>query len=195
MNVVAARFNLMNSLRPYHVTVVTNGYAQNNDFAQWIHSSLSDRIQIAAVYYKRGDLIYSTPVHVESGVPEGTKLVPTLSNLYVNDAPEVVKNGLELLNGRTTIDLIAPSGKKAILFNSGPMEGSSLAGVGIMMAPKIASGLIDYEAVSDRIVMTRLKGQSNNLTILSVYAPIHDAPGHLKDKFYANLHLTLNKIS
>ena len=79
------------------------------------------------------------------------------------------------LNGRTTIDLIAPSGKKAILFNSGPMEGSSLAGVGIMMAPKIASGLIDYEAVSDRIVMTRLKGQSNNLTILSVYAPIHDA--------------------
>ena len=98
------------------------------------------------------------------------------------------------LNGQTTLDLIAPSGKKAILFNSGPMDGSGLAGVGIIMTPKIASGLLDYEAVSDRIVMARLKGQSNNLTILSVYAPIRDAPDHLKDKFYADLQLTMNKI-
>ncbi|KAK2706032.1 hypothetical protein QYM36_016153, partial [Artemia franciscana] len=59
---------------------------------------------------------------------------------------------------------------------------------------KIASGLLDYEAVSDRIVMACLKGQSNNLTKLSVYAPIRDAPDHLKDKFYADLQLTLNKI-
>ncbi|XP_065565738.1 uncharacterized protein LOC136030597 [Artemia franciscana] len=98
------------------------------------------------------------------------------------------------LNGQTTLDLIAPSGKKAILFNSGPMDGSGLAGVGIIMTPKIASGLLDYEAVSDRIVMACLKGQSNNLTKLSVYAPIRDAPDHLKDKFYADLQLTLNKI-
>ncbi|KAK2708636.1 hypothetical protein QYM36_014288 [Artemia franciscana] len=74
------------------------------------------------------------------------------------------------------------------------MDGSGLAGVGIIMTPKIASGLLDYEAVSDRIVMARLKGQSNNLKILSVYAPIRDAPGHLKDKFYADLQLTMNKI-
>ncbi|KAK2723802.1 hypothetical protein QYM36_002221 [Artemia franciscana] len=93
-----------------------------------------------------------------------------------------------------TLDLIAPSDKKAILFHSGPMDGSGLAGVGIIMTPKIASGLLDYEAVSDRIVMARLKGQSNNLTILSVYAPIRDAPDHLKDKFYADLQLTMNKI-
>ncbi|KAK2707180.1 hypothetical protein QYM36_015010 [Artemia franciscana] len=42
--------------------------------------------------------------------------------------------------------------------------------------------------------MARLKGQSNNLTILSVYAPICDAPDYLKDKFYADLQLTLNKV-
>ncbi|KAK2718962.1 hypothetical protein QYM36_006093 [Artemia franciscana] len=100
----------------------------------------------------------------------------------------------ERLNGQMTLDLIAPSGKKAILFNSGPMDGSGLAGVGIIMTPKIASGLLDYEAVSDRIVIARLKGQSYNLTILSVYAPIRDAPDHLKDKFYADLQMTMNKI-
>ena len=98
------------------------------------------------------------------------------------------------LNGQTTLDLIAPSGKKAIVFNSGPMDGSGLAGVGIILPTKIASGLLDYEAVSDRTVMARLKGQGNNLTILSVYAPIRDAHDHLKDKFYADLQLTLNKI-
>ena len=53
---------------------------------------------------------------------------------------------------------------------------------------------MDYEAVSDRIVMARWKGQSNSLTILSVYAPIRDTPDQLKDKFYADLQLTLNKI-
>ncbi|KAK2714767.1 hypothetical protein QYM36_009103 [Artemia franciscana] len=74
------------------------------------------------------------------------------------------------------------------------MDGSGLAGVGIIMTPKIASGFLDYEALSDRIVMAHLKGQSNNLTILSVYAPIRDAPDYLKDKFYADLQLTLNKI-
>ena len=89
---------------------------------------------------------------------------------------------------------LAPSGKKAILFNFGPMDRSGLAGVGIIVTPKIASGLLDYEAVSDRIVMARLKGQSNNLTILCVYAPIRDAPDHLKDKFCADLQLTMNKI-
>ncbi|KAK2710066.1 hypothetical protein QYM36_013665 [Artemia franciscana] len=71
------------------------------------------------------------------------------------------------------------------------MDGSGLAGVGIMITPKIALGLMDYEAVSDRIVLARLKG---HLTILSVYAHIHDIPDHLKDKFYADLQLTLNKI-
>ncbi|KAK2709961.1 hypothetical protein QYM36_013589 [Artemia franciscana] len=42
--------------------------------------------------------------------------------------------------------------------------------------------------------MARLKGPSNSLTILSVYATIREAPDHLKDKLYANLQLTLNKI-
>ena len=98
------------------------------------------------------------------------------------------------MNGKTTIDPIAPSGKKAILFIYVPMDGSGLTGVGIIKTTKITSGLMDYEAVSDRIVMALLKGQSNNLTILSVYAPIRDAADHLKDKFYADLQQTMNKI-
>jgi len=49
--------------------------------------------------------------------------------------------------------------------------------------------------MSERIVMARLKGQSNNMTILSVYVPIRDAPDHLKDRLYDDLQLTLNKIT
>ncbi|XP_065571473.1 uncharacterized protein LOC136034261 [Artemia franciscana] len=71
-------------------------YQIENDVAQWIHRFLSDRIQIIIVYDERGDHIYSTPVHIKSGVPKGNKLGPTLFNLCVDDAPEVVKNGFEL---------------------------------------------------------------------------------------------------
>ncbi|KAK2713086.1 hypothetical protein QYM36_011695 [Artemia franciscana] len=62
------------------------------------------------------------------------------------------------------------------------------------MTPKITSGLMNYETVCDRIVIAHLKGQSNDLTLLSAYANIHDAFDHLKDKFYADLQLTLSKI-
>ena len=98
------------------------------------------------------------------------------------------------LNGRETIDLVVPSGKRDILFNSGLMDGSGLARVGIIMTPKIASGLMDYEAVSDKIVMVFLKGQSNTLTMLCANVSVRDAPDQLKDNCYANLQLTLNKV-
>ena len=98
------------------------------------------------------------------------------------------------MNGRTTLDQRAPSGKEVTLLNSDPMNRSSLTGVGIIMTPKIASKLIDYEAVSYRIVLVPLKLPSNSLTKLSVYAQIRDAPDPLKDKIYANIQLTLNEI-
>ena len=71
-------------------------YQIDNDVAQWIHSSLFDRIQTVTVYDEKADLIYSTSVQVKSSVPQGTKLGPILFNLYVNDASEVFKNVLEL---------------------------------------------------------------------------------------------------
>ena len=71
-------------------------YPIDNDVAQWIHSSLFDRIQTVTVYDEKADLIYSTSVQVKSSVPQGTKLGPILFNLYVNDASEVFKNVLEL---------------------------------------------------------------------------------------------------
>ncbi|KAK2710269.1 hypothetical protein QYM36_013796 [Artemia franciscana] len=71
-------------------------YQIENYVAQWIHSFLSDRIQIVTVYDERGDCICSTPVHIKSGFPQETKPGPTIFNLYVNDAPGVAKNGFEL---------------------------------------------------------------------------------------------------
>ena len=66
-----------------------------NGVVQWIHRFLFDRIQIVAVYDERGDL-YSTPAYIKSGASQETKLGPILFNVCVNDAFEVVKNGLEL---------------------------------------------------------------------------------------------------
>ena len=66
-------------------------YQIENDAAQWIQCFLFNRIQIVNVYDERGDCIYSTLDHINSGVPQGTKLHPTLFNLCINDTLEVVK--------------------------------------------------------------------------------------------------------
>ena len=80
----------------HYLTIKVSVYQIDNDAALWIHSLLSDKIQIVHVYDERDDLIYSIPVHVKSYIPQGTKLGPTRFNFYLNDAPGVGKNGLEL---------------------------------------------------------------------------------------------------
>ena len=62
------------------------------------------------------------------------------------------------------------------------------------MSPKAITGLIEYEPVSERIVRARIKGRTNNLTILSVYAPIRDATEQQKDQFYSDLQTVIDKI-
>jgi hypothetical protein len=48
--------------------------------------------------------------------------------------------------------------------------------------------------VSERIVRARIKGRTNNLTILSVYAPIRDATEQQKDPFFSDLQTVIDKI-
>jgi exonuclease III len=79
------------------------------------------------------------------------------------------------LNGRNILTLESSAGKAVSFYNSGPLDGSGRAGVGILLSPKAVTGLIEYEPVSERIVRARIKGRTNNLTVLSVYAPIRDA--------------------
>ena len=62
------------------------------------------------------------------------------------------------------------------------------------MSPKAITGLIEYEPVSERIVRARIKGRTNNLTILSVYAPIRDATEQQKDQFFSDLQTVIDKI-
>ncbi|KAK2707921.1 hypothetical protein QYM36_015564 [Artemia franciscana] len=118
-------------------------------------------------------------------------MVPTSPSQLFGDIYHYLKTRFE---ERTTVDLIAPSARKAILFNSGPIDGSGLVRVEMIMITKIPLRLTDNLVMSDRIWTARLKGLSNILTMHSAYAPIRDAPDNLKDKVYAELQLTLNKI-
>ena len=60
-------------------------------------------------------------------------------------------------------------------------------GVGIMMKKKVASCMIGYWPVSDRVIMMKLKGKPFNINIIQVYAPTTDHEEEEIEKFYDDI--------
>ena len=61
-------------------------------------------------------------------------------------------------------------------------------GVGVMLRKEVARCMEGYWAVSDRVLMVKLKGNPFNTTIIQVYAPTGDHSEEEVDAFYEDLH-------
>ena len=82
-------------------------YQIDNDVAQWIQSFLSNITQIFAVYDERGNLLYSTPVHIKSGVAHGFRgsyLTESRLSLYM------MKEGISSIPHQFTLRVVSPKG-------------------------------------------------------------------------------------
>jgi len=58
--------------------------------------------------------------------------------------------------------------KSTLIFSGGTNKTN---GVGIMISPLLSRSIVSWRAVSDRLVLARLKHKHGHLTIISIYAP------------------------
>jgi hypothetical protein len=60
-------------------------------------------------------------------------------------------------------------------------------GVGILLSRQMRSSLLEWRAVSERLMTARLKYKHRNLTIVQAYEPTEEATMERKEAFYSEL--------
>ena len=76
---------------------------------------------------------------------------------------------------------------------SGTAKGGQ-SGVAVYLTEKVEKVLLGYNAIDDRIITVRLKGQPNNITFVQVYTPTTLATDEIMYACYAKLQEALYKI-
>uniref|UniRef100_A0A1B0CKX3 Reverse transcriptase domain-containing protein n=2 Tax=Lutzomyia longipalpis TaxID=7200 RepID=A0A1B0CKX3_LUTLO len=76
--------------------------------------------------------------------------------------------------------------KDATIYCSGT-PGKRERGVGFIVSSKLASQVIRFTPVSDRICHLRMRGKFRNLSLVSVYAPTEEYQDSDKEEFYESL--------
>ena len=68
------------------------------------------------------------------------------------------------------------------------------AGVALMLTKEASKSLMEWEPVSDRIISARFESRFQKTYIIMCYAPTNDAEEVEKDRFYAQLQATVDKV-
>lgn len=68
-------------------------------------------------------------------------------------------------------------------------------GVGIYFSRRVKNALLNWKAVSDRIITARLNSRWNKITIIQCYTPTEDSELEIKEQFYSMLDKTLSQVN
>ena len=60
-------------------------------------------------------------------------------------------------------------------------------GVGVMLSGKLSKSLVDYYAVSERVILVRLKGKPFDICIIQLYAPTSEYEEEQVEEFYRDV--------
>ena len=77
---------------------------------------------------------------------------------------------------------------------SGRDDGKRRQGVGVLLSPRVASALLDSQAVSEGVLLVKIQLRSHVLSVISAYAPTLDYPAHEKDNFYSELQSAVDTV-
>lgn len=66
-------------------------------------------------------------------------------------------------------------------------------GVAIILSREIKNSLMEYRAISDRIIYVRLRAAPVNISLYQIYAPTDAAEEEAKDRFYLQLEEEIEK--
>ena len=125
----------------------------------------------------------------------GTWNIITSRNREIELVREMERNDLDVLgisetkargNGMKEID-----GAKYIF--AGVVEGRAKGGVGIVVRNRVANCIKSWRCVSERCIAARLRIEGKWLTIVQVYAPTDDRDPSIKDDFYGDLQMAINR--
>ena len=88
-------------------------------------------------------------------------------------------------------------GTGELVLYSGMQEEDAIheKGVAIILSSRVKDCLIEWEPVSERILVIRLKSRFQNVSIIQTYAPTDPTEYGLKEDFYNKLQEVINKIS
>lgn len=85
------------------------------------------------------------------------------------------------------------SGETVIYSGHNQDNAPNTQGVGIMLSREAARSLMEWKAVSPRIITARLFSKPKKVTIIQCYSPTNDAEQLTKDNFYDILQQVINK--
>ena len=75
----------------------------------------------------------------------------------------------------------------AMICWTGTNDGLHHGGVAIILSKSASRSLVEWRAISDRIICVRLKSNHGYLTVIQCYSPINDDNDEEKDEFYEAL--------
>lgn len=81
------------------------------------------------------------------------------------------------------------------IYSDKPQDQVRESGVGLLLSAEARRAMIDWEAVSDRIITAKFRSRARTFAIVQYYAPTNEAESQTKDNFYELLSATLDKIN